>query len=107
MIIVLPQIIGKSFSAVTIYPFIFIKHSHYKNDYTLINHEYIHFIQQKELLWFVFFVWYSIEYFVRIIQYRNRYLAYKNISFEREAYLHENDLEYLKTRKYFSFYKYL
>ena len=34
------------------------------------------------------------------------YLAYKSISFEREAYAMENDLNYLQHRKLWSFWKY-
>jgi hypothetical protein len=34
-------------------------------------------------------------------------LAYRNLSFEREAYVNESNLEYLETRKYFSFLNYL
>jgi hypothetical protein len=107
MIIIFPRLIAKSFSAVTIYPFIFIKNTDAKNDYVLLNHESIHIRQQKELLWILFFIWYFIEYMIRLIYYRNSYLAYKNISFEKEAYHYEHDLDYLKTRKRFAFIRYL
>ena len=33
--------------------------------------------------------------------------AYRNLSFEREAYGNENDFEYLKNRKPYSWIKYL
>jgi len=104
MIIVFPHLIAKSFSAVTVYPFIFLKDRQAKNDYVLLNHEKIHMRQQIELLWIGFFIWYMLEYLFRLIYYRNTYLAYKNISFEREAYYYENDLDYLKKRKLFSFW---
>ena len=107
MIIVFPRLIAKSFSAVTIFPFIFLKNHQAKKDYVLINHEKIHIRQQLELLWMGFFVWYIIEYFIRLIYYRNSYLAYKNISFEREAYRYENDLDYLKKRNFFAFLNFL
>jgi hypothetical protein len=107
MVIVLPQIIVKSFRAVTIYPFIFINHIDAKSDYVLLNHETIHLKQQKELFWIVFFLWYLIEYLFRLIYYRNTYLAYRNISFEREAYVNENNLDYLINRKSFAFLKYM
>ncbi len=107
MIIVFPQIIAKSFCALTIYPFIFLKEQQSKTDVVLLNHESIHLRQQKELLWIFFFLWYGIEYVFRLIYYRNSYLAYRNISFEREAYHHELDLSYNQKRKFFSFLKYL
>ena len=34
--------------------------------------------------------------------YRDTKLAYKNISFEREAYQNQNDLDYLSNRKHYS-----
>ena len=107
MIVVLPQIIAKSFSAVTIYPFIFLKNDKHKTDYVLINHERIHMEQQKELFWIGFFVWYFVEYFIKLMYYRNSYLAYTQISFEREAYCYEDDLDYNNNRKHFHFIKYL
>ena len=107
MIIVLPHLISKSFSAVTIYPFIFLKKDSYKQDYTLINHEFIHLQQQKEMLWFAFFLWYILEFFIRLVYYRNAHSAYKNISFEREAYYYENDLDYLQHRRFYAFLKFL
>ncbi len=106
MIIVFPSIIGKSFSAISIYPFIFLKNHHCKGDHVLINHERIHLRQQIELLWLFFFILYISEYFIKLIYYRNSYEAYKNLSFEKEAYANENNLDYLKNRKFFSFLKY-
>jgi len=107
MLIIFPQLIAKSFCAVTIYPFVFLKNEQSKRDYVLLNHEYIHLRQQKELFWLVFFIWYGLEYLVKLLYYRNAYLAYKNISFEREAYYYENDLDYLKNRTAFSFMKFI
>nr|DAU35071.1 MAG TPA: hypothetical protein [Caudoviricetes sp.] len=37
-------------------------------------------------MWIGFYLWYIIEYLIRLIMYRDTKLAYKNISFEREAY---------------------
>jgi len=107
MIITLPHIIARSFSAVTIYPFIFVRHDNCKSDFVLINHEKIHIQQQKELLWIGFFIWYLLEYFFKLIYYRNSYIAYRNISFEKEAYANEYDLDYLKKRKSFSNFHFL
>jgi len=107
MIITLPHIIARKFSALTIYPFIFVRHANHKTDYVLINHEKIHIRQQKELLWFGFFVLYLLEYLIKLLYYRNSFLAYQNISFEREAYQNEDCLDYLTSRKMFSNFKYL
>ena len=95
-----------NYIAITIWPFIIINKK-YKGDKVLINHEKIHIKQQIELLWLPFFIWYFIEFLVRYLQYKNWNKAYLNISFEREAHDKECDLNYLKTRKWFSFLKYL
>jgi len=107
MIITLPYIIAQSFSAVTIYPFIFVRHDKCKADFVLINHEKIHIQQQKELLWIGFFIWYLLEYLFKLLYYRNRYEAYRNISFEKEAYANEYNLDYLSQRKMFSNLRFL
>lgn len=107
MIIVFPHLIAKSFCAVTVYPFIILKNQQAKNNFVLLNHEKIHMRQQKELLWIGFFVWYLLEFLLKLMYYRNSYFAYKNISFEREAYYHEHNLDYLKTRKMFGFLSFL
>jgi len=39
--------------------------------------------------------------------YLDSYRAYQNISFEREAYQNEKELDYLDNRKPFSFINYL
>lgn len=72
-----------------------------------INHEEIHERQQKEMLALPFFIWYVIEFLVRLAQYRNWHEAYRNISFEREAYSNEMDMNYLTSRKKFSWINYL
>lgn len=73
----------------------------------LLNHEEIHSRQQKEMMILFFFVWYILEFTIRLCQYRNWNDAYSNISFEREAYANEYNLEYLPTRKHFAWFNYL
>lgn len=90
-----------------LFPFILVKDKDLKNDAFLINHEKIHLHQQLELLIFPFYLWYFIEYIIRLLQYKNAALAYRNISFEREAYENDQDLEYLRKRKWYGFLKYL
>ena len=107
MIVVFPKLIGKSFTALSIYPFIFLKNKESKQDLVLINHELIHFRQQKEMLWLLFFLWYGIEFLIKLMYYRHAHTAYRNISFEREAYQNENNLTYLQKRKFFKFIKYV
>ncbi len=88
-----------------LFPFILVRHRH--PGPTLLNHERIHLFQQAELGILPFYLWYAIEYLIRRFQYRDHYTAYRNISFEREAFAHDNNLNYLKTRRLWAFAKYL
>lgn len=106
-LVVTKYLIPKGFSGLTAFPFIFIKHHVDKENLVFINHEKIHLRQQKELLILPFFIWYFVEYIFRLIQFRNKNLAYRNICFEREAYSNESDLDYLKNRPFFEYTKYL
>lgn len=71
-------------------------------DRYVVNHERIHTAQQRELLFVPFYILYILEWLCRLLQYRNRHKAYMNISFEREAYAHGDDLSYLPTRRPFA-----
>lgn len=109
MIIVSPlflKIISGNFArAMAIFPFIIVKSESLKNDRELINHEKIHFKQQLELFLIPFYIWYFLEYIIRYAKYRNQYLAYRHISFEREAYDFDQQLNYLQYRKPYAFLK--
>lgn len=96
----------KYVTGVTIFPFIIVGKTVNKHDQTFINHEKIHFYQQMELLLVFFLLLYYTEFLVRLLKYKNTEQAYRNISFEREAYANEANYSYLKTRKWFSFIKY-
>ena len=73
------------------------------DDITL-NHEKIHTVQIKEMLYIFFYIWYIVEWMIRLFMKGN---AYRNISFEREAYNNEKDLSYLDNRKRFAWIKYI
>jgi len=63
----------------------------------VINHEEIHFAQQEELgliMFLVKYLWWWVRY------------GYKNIPFEREAYINAEDFKYLSKRKPFAYLKY-
>ena len=107
LLIVTKYLIPKGYRGLTVFPFVFVKYDVDKKNRIFVNHEKIHLRQQLELLILPFFIWYLLEYCIRLVQYRNANLAYRNISFEREAYENESDLEYLKNRMFFSFRDYL
>lgn len=68
-----------------------------------LNHEKIHSRQIVEMLWIFFYLLYFAEWLIRLVQYRDRITAYYNISFEREAYSNDKNLDYLKNRNWYSF----
>lgn len=106
-VIVAKYLIPRGYHGLTVFPFVIVKYRLDSKNKVLVNHEKIHIRQQLELLIVPFFVWYVLEYALRLLQYKNANLAYRNISFEREAYANELHLDYLKRRPFFSFFSYL
>ena len=106
-VIVSRYLIPKGFRGITLFPFVIVSEKDLKQNSVMINHEKIHIRHQLELLILPFFIWYGIEFLVRLIIYRDRNEAYRNISFEREAYANEKDLNYLKQRSFWRFLNYL
>lgn len=93
MVIIKNNIIPfKGFKAITLWPFIFVRKNYSFNEIDL-NHENIHGKQQLELLIILFYIIYLVEWLFK---------GYRDISFEKEAYNNEDNLNYLKTRKQFA-----
>ncbi|AQY21327.1 hypothetical protein [Riemerella anatipestifer] len=99
MIIISKYLVPRGYTAMAVFPFIFLKKKKYQSNRYLLNHEKIHLRQQLELLILPFFVWYGLNYLWNLIKYKNHREAYRNIIFEQEAYENQQDLEYLKNRK--------
>lgn len=118
----------EGFVAITVWPFVFVRRSEEgKYDSVADNHEHIHGKQQQEMLaagalmgdalmiltgslWWLlllpaFFWWYLIEYALRSMFGTGN--AYRNISFEREAYANEKDFDYNRKRIPFSWLRYM
>lgn len=94
-------------NGMALFPFILVKRQSDKNNIALINHEKIHLKQQLELLILPFYFLYLVNYLVNLLRFRQHHLAYKKIIFEQEAYANDENLEYLKTRKIFAFFRYI
>lgn len=62
----------------------------------LLNHERIHTAQMRELGYVPFYLLYVVEWLWWLTRPGD---AYRNISFEREAYAHESDGGYLRRRR--------
>lgn len=96
----------RGFTAMTVWPFVFVRKSAwYSNDTD--RHERIHGRQQLEMLLLPFYLWYCVEYLVRLCITRSRSRAYRAISFEQEAYAHERDQDYLQHRRWYAWLKYV
>jgi hypothetical protein len=93
-------------SGICLYPFVLIGKEIEITD-RLLNHERIHLQQQLETLIVPFYLLYFFEFFIRILQHRNVGKAYRNISFEKEAYQYESEIEYLDNRKRFAWTEFL
>lgn len=94
----------KGFRAINLFGILFVRNG-VCIDKRTIRHEMIHTAQIKEMYYILFYVWYFIEWLIRLFV--NKGEAYRNISFESEAYFNENDLLYLSSRKRYAFIKYL
>lgn len=101
----------KGYKAVNIFGILFVRKNAVISDVD-INHESIHTEQMKEMLYIFFYLWYAIEWFIKLFKYgdgskSNGNSAYRNISFEREAYSNESDVNYLESRKRFAWWNYI
>ena len=97
----------KGFTAINLFGIVFARKEFLPLSRRIINHEAIHHQQIKEL-WFVgFYVWYVVEWLIRLVYLRNSKEAYKAICFEKEAFENDADTNYLVSRKQFSFINYI
>ena len=104
----------KGFLACQVFGTIYVRYE-YKNQClskTTINHESIHLAQALDFgigkLGFIpFYFLYGLEWVLRLPGYLWNKNPYYELSFEREAYYNQCNLDYLKTRKRFSWLKYM
>ena len=96
---------AKGFNAINLFGVVFTRKENLPEQ--TLRHEAIHTAQMRELAYIFFYVWYLAEYAIRLIRCRNRKEAYRNISFEREAFTHDKTDNYLSKRTWYSFVNYL
>ena len=94
----------KNYSAIMLFGILFVRKGVKVSDRT-IRHESIHVKQMLEMLILPFYLWYCIEFVIRLCFCRDWSSAYRNISFEKEAYQNESQIHY--KRKFYSWLKYL
>ena len=80
----LPKLLWRN--AIVLYPFILISKSETESKKTnILNHEFIHILQIRKDGFFKFYSKYLLEWVINLfIDYRT---AYKNISYEKEAFI--------------------
>lgn len=97
----------EGYKAMTIGPFIFVRKPYVLGTIDL-NHEAIHWEQEKEMLIIPFFLWYAVEFLIKYVFYGFQWhKAYRNISFEREAYYNQEIMTYTYLRVPFDWLRYL
>ena len=106
ILILFKYLMPRGFRGLTFFPFVFLMNKEDALDKVFVNHEKIHLRQQIELLVLPFYVWYVMEFLIRWIMTKDKNVAYRNISFEKEAYTNEKDLNYLQSRSFWKFLNY-
>ena len=71
----------RGFTYVNLFGVLFTRRDKPISDKTL-NHEMIHTEQMKEMLYVFFYIWYVVEWIIRLIILRDSHKAYRAISFE-------------------------
>lgn len=88
------------YKAITLLNCIFIKKGTVLSDKN-INHEEVHWKQQIEMFFIFFYLWYIIEFLVKLIITKNWQRAYHSISLEQEAYERENNNSWIEFRPHY------
>lgn len=96
----------RGFRAMNILGVIFARKSANPLSAKTINHEAIHTAQMKELLYVGFYIIYVLEWLYRLVRsIFTKENAYRSISFEREAYDHDEDMTYIENREPYAQWK--
>lgn len=97
----------EGYKAMTVGPLIFVRKPFVLGSVD-INHETIHWEQQKEMWIIPFFLWYIIEFIIKYVYYGFKWhKAYRSLSFEREAYYNQEIMTYLNNREPFAWINYI
>lgn len=89
----------RGFIAINLFGLVFVRNE-YKGKiemYDTLNHEAIHTAQMREMLYVGFYVWYFIEWIIKLFKYGKN--AYWYLLHEQEAFHYERYNGYLKDRK--------
>lgn len=93
----------KGFLAINLFGVLFVRGTWRDLNARVLNHEKIHTAQMKELGYVFFYLLYLMEWLFRLCTGSEN--AYREISFEREAYDNEGNNEYLHSRKRYAMWR--
>ena len=99
----LSKFVNANFVAVSFAIFIFFREKTIEKTW---RHEMIHYRQQQELFFVGQWLLYAYYYLIGWYKYKDRYKAYKENPFEREAYANDHDPIYLIKRKKYAWRNY-
>lgn len=102
----------KGFTAMTFCKWIFARKEYGELSDITINHEKIHMDQASDfkipvIKYIIFYIWYLLEWLLKLPAALFGYDAYYSISFEAEAYDNQWNMNYLENRKRFTWLKYI
>lgn len=89
------------FKAINLFGLLFVRTGATMSDQDY-NHEAIHTAQMQELGYVGFYILYLLEWLRHLASGMNSNDAYHAISFEREAYGHQSEPDYLQTRSHWA-----
>lgn len=99
---------GFKVGAVAIFPFIVVQNYTILHNKDYINHESIHIRQYIETLIIGVWIISAFQYlYARIFLRKSGLHSYYYMSMEQEAHQNDTNHDYLKKRKWFTYYKYL
>ena len=91
----------KGFAAINLFGILFVRKDAVITERTL-RHEAIHTAQMKELFYIGFYILYIWYWIVNLFRYKfSNHTAYRNICFEKEAYICSECENYLAHRQKF------
>lgn len=94
------------YSGFSFFVFVWIN-KYVENKKRIIHHEKIHFWQQVELLFVLQWLLYVGFYCINRLKGMNHDDAYRNNPFEKEAFANDYNLNYLNTRRFLSWVRYV
>lgn len=89
-------------NGMALFPFVLVRDRSLLESGDFVRHERIHLRQQLECGILPFYILYLGMYLINRLKGMSHYRAYRLILFEKEAFEHQSDRNYLRTRKWWA-----